>query len=160
MIRKYINILLALLVPLFSFSRYWGNLDDAYSDMNMLWGALVTVILVVFLYLILEKDIERFSVAWWLSISAALGLTSVGLAWSALSESDILIAWGQYMWFSGYWLICWLFIVTFQEHKHYEWSFFKRARPLENADNTAGTPSDGMISPTYRPERTTGQDAD
>ena len=158
--KKYINILLSLLFSLFSFSRYWRNLDDAYSDVNLLWGALVTVILVVFLYLILEKGIKRFSVAWGLSISAALGLTSVGVIWSALSESDILIAWGQYMWFFGFWLLCWLFVATFQGHKHYEWSFFKRARPIEDADNTAETTSDGMMSPTDRPERTVGQDAD
>ncbi len=157
--KKYINILLSLLFSLFSFSRYWRNLDDAYSDVNLLWGALVTVILVVFLYLILEKDIERFSVAWGIGISLALGLISVGVAWSALSELDIFIAWGQYMWFSGLWLMG-IFVVMPQEYKRYQWSFFKRARPIEDADSTAETTSDGMMSPTDRPERTAGQDAD
>ncbi len=142
--KKYINILLALLVPLFIFSRYWRNLDDAYSDVNLLWGALVTVILVVFLYLILEKDIERFSVAWSIGISLALGLISVGIAWSTLSELDIIIAWGQYMWFSGLWLMG-IFVVMPQEYKHYQWSSFKRARPIEDADSTAETTSNGIM---------------
>ncbi len=159
MIRKYINILSALLFPLFSFSRYWQNLDDAYSDVNLLWGALVTVILVVLFYLILEKDIERFSLAWGMGMSLALGLISVGVAWSALSELDIFIAWGQYMWFSGLWLMG-IFVVMPQEYKRYRWLFFKCARPIEDADNTEETPSDGMMSPTYRLERITGQDAD
>ncbi len=159
MIRKYMNILLALLVPLFSFSRYWRNLDDAYSDVNVLWGALVTMILVVFLYLILEKDIERFSVAWGIGISLALGLIFVGVAWSALSELAIIIAWGQYMWFSGLWLMG-IFVVMPQEYKRYQWTFFKRAMPIEDADSTAETTNDGMMSPTDRPERTAGQDAD
>ena len=160
MSKKSRNILVALLIPILSFSRYWRNLDDAYSDMNLLWGALVTMILVVFLYLILEKDIERFSVAWGIiGIFAALGLTSVGVVWSALSELDILIAWGEYMWFFGFWLTCWLFVAMLQGHKRYQWSFFKRARPIEDTDSTRAA-NDGLMSPIDRPERTAGQDAD
>ena len=75
---KLRNLVPSLVFPLLSFSGYWRSLDDAYSASNLLWGALVTIILAVSLYLFLEKKPERFSLAWAVGISVGFGLFIVG----------------------------------------------------------------------------------
>lgn len=129
--QKFRSILFSLVVSLSAFWGYWRNLDDDYSGMNMLWGAFVAVILMIILYAVLEKEIERFSVAWGCGIAIAMGLVSCGVVWS-LNDSlpDIYGAWGEYMFLFGFW---WSlpFVVAPKKHKPYKWSFFKRARLKE-----------------------------
>ncbi len=60
-----------------------------------------------------------------------MGLFAIG--WSrSLSDvgSDIYMAWGDFMWFTGLWITV-SFLGLPKEHKPYEWSFFKRRRPIE-----------------------------
>lgn len=129
---KLRNLIPSLVIPLLSFSGYWRSLDDAYSAMNLLLGALVTIMLAASLYLFLDNKPERFSVAWGVGISVGFGLFIIGLVWSSSeSNSDIYRAWGGYMWFFGLWAAG-ISLSMPKEHKPYKWSFFKRVRPGED----------------------------
>ena len=99
----------------------------------MLWGTSVTIILVICLYLLLEKKIERFSPAWSVGIGIGMFFLAIGFSMS-LSDvrPDVYIAWGEYMRFFGLW-ITGIFAMMPKEYKPYKWSFFKRMRPIENA---------------------------
>ena len=100
--------------------------------MNLLWGALVTIILAASLYLFLEKKPERFSVAWGVGISVGIGLFVIGLVWSGSENTSGLYgAWGDYMWFFGLWTTG-ISLSMPKEHKSYRWSFFKRVRSEED----------------------------
>ncbi|MCY3614796.1 MAG: hypothetical protein OXH03_06840 [Bacteroidetes bacterium] len=135
---KLRNLVPSLVIPLLSFSGYWRSLDDAYSASNLLWGALVTIVLTVSLYLFLENKPERFSRAWVVGISVGFGLFIVGSVWSSSeSSSDIYRAWGDYMWFFGLWTAV-INLSMPKEHKPYKWSFFKRVRPEQGVDVSAG----------------------
>ena len=134
---KLRNLIPSLAIPVFSFSGYWRSLDDAYSTTNLLWGALVTIILAASLYLFLEKKPERFSVAWGVGISVGIGLFIIGLAWSSSEHNSGLYgAWGDYMWFFGLWTAG-ISLSVPKEHKPYRWSFFKRVRLEEDAAGSA-----------------------
>ncbi|MXY08201.1 MAG: hypothetical protein F4058_04700 [Rhodothermaceae bacterium] len=126
------SLIPSLVFPLLSFWRYWRSLDDAYSASNLLWGALVTIILAASLYLFLEKKPERFSVAWGVGMSVGFGLFIVGSVWSSSeSSSDIYGAWGDYMRFFGL-FTAGISVSMPKEHKPYKWSFFKRVKPEED----------------------------
>ncbi|MXW69345.1 MAG: hypothetical protein F4Z61_05390 [Acidimicrobiia bacterium] len=122
--------LLLCAYPLGSFIVYWLGLrsDVSYDGTDLLWGSLVTAILTIILYLYfpLSKKIERFSPAWGLGVSMGSSLFFFGLILEHLIEN----AWGNYMWFFGLWITV-HFLGLPKEHKSYKWSFFKRARPIE-----------------------------
>ncbi len=132
---KFRRIFASVLLILPSFVVYVNNLNDDYTKINLLWGALVTIILMAFLYLPLDKKIERFSVAWGMGICIGTGLFVIGLVISdSESQPDVYRAWAQYMWMFGIILTA-LSLSMPKEHKPYKWSFFKRVRPVEDEEN-------------------------
>ena len=94
-------------LPLFSFVFYWadigrGNLGgggNPYSGTatDLIFGALVTVILIAVLYLYfpVSEKIERFSPAWSFGITCGTGFFFIGLMMQNIGGC----AWGAYAWF-------------------------------------------------------------
>ncbi len=86
---------------------YWAEIgrdDSPYSGTvtDLLWGALVTVILIasMYLYFPLSKWVERFSPAWGFGITCSTGFSIIGLIMDIVGG----YAWGTYAWFFFMWL--------------------------------------------------------
>lgn len=126
MFRRFI---LSAWVPLVCFGSYWLNLVryDVYSGLNLLWGALVTIILIVAMYLHypLEKKIERFSPAWGVGVGTGASLAMIGLIISNNVAPSTLKVWGEYAWIFGLFGVLVTYLILPKEHKVAERSFFK-----------------------------------
>ena len=109
-----------------------------YSGTDLLLLALASIILMAVLYLPSHTETELFSPAWAIGVIVGMGLFAVGLSRSDIfirsSESEIHIAWGYFMWFSGFQIMCNLSLLP-KEHKIYKCSFFKRIRPIEEGED-------------------------
>ncbi len=90
-------------LPLVCFMSYCFPPWDGLSGMNLLYGALVTIILIIVLYLYpIQQTIKHRSVIWWLGVIMAIGLFVAGFALDFFEfklEAEIYGAWGNYIWF-------------------------------------------------------------
>lgn len=126
-------------VPLVCFGSYWLDLVryDAYSGSNLLWGTLVTIILIVAMYLHypLGKKIERFSPAWGVGVGAGASLVMIGLVISNNAAPSALKVWGEYAWIFGLFGVLVTYLILPKKHKVVERSFFKSPMPTEDAED-------------------------
>jgi len=130
---------LSAVIPLGSFVFYWAEIgrDNLGRDGNpysgtvtdLLWGALVTVILIAIMYLYfpLSKWIERFSPAWSFGITCSIGFSIIGLMMDTVGG----YAWGSYAWFFFLWLTVDFIVMSKERKQDYDRSLFKRQRPIE-----------------------------
>jgi len=130
---------LSAVIPLGSFVFYWaeigrGNLGqdgNPYSGTvtELLWGALVTIILMatMYLYFPFNKKIERFSPAWSFGITCSSGFFLIGLMMDNVGG----YAWGAYAWFFFLWITADFVGMPKERKRRYERSLFKRQRPIE-----------------------------
>lgn len=132
---KFRKLIFALVLSLLSFWTYSRHLGDDYSGMNLLWGVLVTIGLVIFLYLFPFKKIKRFSVAWGIGISVSMAVAIVGMVLSSPMMTGVLNAWAEYMIFLGLFGSIIPIVIVPKEYKRYKGSFFKRVRPIEDESN-------------------------
>lgn len=86
---------------------------DGLSGMNFLYGALVTLILIIVLYLYpIKKKIKRRGTAWWFGVIMAIGLCVTGMVvldfFEFKLDAEIYGAWGGYISFFSFlhFLIC------------------------------------------------------
>ena len=126
------RILLSTGIPLLCFGAYWFDLVryDSYSDSNLLWGALVTIILMVarYLHYPLEEKIERFSPAWMIGVGAGVSLVAIGAVISNNADWPILKSWAEYVWFFGLFGVLISYLIMPKERKPHEWSFFQACK--------------------------------
>ena len=128
--KKVFSIIGSFLIAAGAFAMYWIGFRD-YSEPNLFLGAIASIIFGVTLYLPDHLKIERFSPAWGIGIILGIGLLVVGLVFSFTeTPPTALNSWDQFMWFSGLWITL-EFAGLPKEYKPYEWSFFKRVRPIE-----------------------------
>ena len=119
MSRQFRHLIFSSTIPLVSFWSYSKELGDDYSVANLVWGGVVTVILIVVLYVLCESGIERYSPAWGIIISLGLGFVMIGLTLSSRMMTGLLYAWAEYMWYFG--LFGFLsFIAMPKKHKPYK----------------------------------------
>ena len=128
-------------LPLFSFVFYWadvgrrnlGSGDNPYSGTatDLMRGAFVTIVLIValWLYFPVSEKIERFSPAWSFGITCGTSFFFIGLMMQNIGG----YAWGAYAWFFFLWITADFIGMpkTRTDEKDHEWSFFNRARPLD-----------------------------
>lgn len=119
------RVLFSLIVPLGSFAMYWISIhfgSDPYNGTDLLWAALVTIILMIGWYLCfpLRTKIERFSVAWMLGIEIGIVLILIGWIFGV----EMGYHWGDYVWFFGLWSTVYSLGFS-KKHKCHKLSFFK-----------------------------------
>lgn len=134
-----IRFLFSAWIPLLSFVMYWSILaqGDAYNETNLTWGALVTIILTIAMYLHqpLGEKVEQFSPAWGLGIGIGGGLFVFGIViFFSEGASDLYRAWGIYIWFFALGELH-PYISAPKEHKPHEGAFWERQRPTEDASD-------------------------
>ncbi len=133
---KKVRIIFSVMIPLGSFIAYWVSIrrDDSYSGTDLIWAALVTIILMAgwYLFFPLRKKIERLSVVWILGINFGIALMLIGL----ISSHMMGYHWGDYMWFFGLWSTVFSFGLP-KEYKRHKLSFFKSPEPIEDTENVS-----------------------
>lgn len=136
------RLCISIIFPLFAFYWYWQVFDEKNSDVDLLRGAVISMVLAItiFLYLPTGKKIERFSIAWGLGLILTLFLASMGLIMSGFIGSAEFIpietkAWGEYIFFFAIWMPV-IHELASSWDKPYKWSFFKRPTPIEDAEST------------------------
>lgn len=121
------RLILPVLYPLIALRMYWKEFNGAYTEIDLLWGVLITVAsgVAIFLYEPLAKKIEHFSLAWFFVLFVFLGLLGSGLVLSDLYFPLPLRAWGNYaVWFAI--SIPWIHQLYHYSGKPRKGSFFKR----------------------------------
>ena len=75
-----LRVLFAVLFPAFAFIRYWREFDGGYSQVDLLWGTLVSVTLgvAIFAYFPMAVKIQRFSTAWNIGVFVMIFFTCIG----------------------------------------------------------------------------------
>ena len=120
------RLILPIIFPLSALYFYWREFDGAHTEMDLLWGVLITVALGVgiFLYEPLAKKTELFSPAWFFMLFQILFILVIGFLLSGLHLP--FRAWGNFAIYSA------ISIATAHQLFHYsdkprkEGSFFKR----------------------------------
>ncbi len=126
---KFVGIaILAIGYTLIPFHSYWRAFDGAHSAMDLLWGGLVSIVLVIaiFMYFPVAKKTEYFSPAWFFMLTIAISLLTFGIGLDLLRLSIAYVAWGNYMFTFSIFIpiIHWLFRRTVNPPQ--KGSFFKR----------------------------------
>ncbi len=96
----FAKLIISVNYPLICFHSYWSTFDGDYSNVEFLWCAVVTVVLVpvIFIYIPRVKKIETFRPVWFLSLLVVVSLAAAGGAVS--SDIDLPNAYragGHYM---------------------------------------------------------------
>ncbi len=96
--------------PLFLFWIWWDAFDGAYTQSDVLWITVISIVLAVgiYLYLPLGRKVETFSLIWFMFLFAMISLVSDGLVgvgyWTDIDEEFFSIsfrAWGEYKLYLG-----------------------------------------------------------
>ena len=136
----------SVVLPSGSFVFYWANIGrgnlggggNPYSGTatDLILGALVTIILIIalWLYFPLSRKIERASPAWSLGIICGIGFFLIGLMMDSVGG----YAWGTYAWFFFLWITADFVGMPNNRgrEQRFKVSFFKRVRPIKDAENT------------------------
>lgn len=133
------KLILSVLHSLLAFHSYWRAFDGAYSDMDLLWGGVVTVVLsmAIFMYEPVAKKIQTFSFAWFFGLLIVINLLVGGWIISDpyfLRLPLVYRAWGEYMLMLGILLPITHQLFHYTGKRRRKGSFFKRIRLSGNAE--------------------------
>ncbi len=97
--------------PLLAFWIYWKAFDGGYTETDILWGVVVTIILAsaIYLYFPIAKRVEYGSIIWFFGLFAMICLLALGTVLQGLWTHwiiDIPVAeqaWGEYIMYFAIW---------------------------------------------------------
>ncbi len=130
------RLILPVLYAPIGFFNYLATFDGAYTNVDLLWGGVIAVVLgvAIFMYFPIAQKIDHFSPAWFFVLLIFLGLLGLGWVLSSTHFPLPYTAWGNYA-FSFAVLIPVIHQLFHYAYRCQKGSFFKRVRlkPTDDA---------------------------